>query len=95
MFKILFYLLIFCAGFATAIYTTTPAQLQSNAELDSQNNSKNQQVPPEPIISPQMAQTINNGMHLCVTYSKQAAVSIGKIIKEKLNDTQTDQSGEG
>ena len=84
--------MIFCAGFATAIYTTTDAGVTREQASSIESGTDIQAEITEPLISPQTARIINIGMHKCISYSKEAAVSIGEIIKEKIS---SNDNGEG
>ncbi|MCK4886202.1 MAG: hypothetical protein KAS96_02375 [Planctomycetes bacterium] len=79
MMKLIFLVLIYCAGFATAIYMTTPATAEAGDSYQGQLNSA-------PAISPETAQKINVGMQMCVDVSKDVAVSASEYIKNKLKE---------
>ena len=79
MMKLIFLVLIYCAGFATAIYMTAPATAEAGDSYQGQLNSA-------AAISPEMAQKINIGMRKCVDVSKDVAVSAGEYIKNKLKE---------
>lgn len=77
MMKLIFLVLIYCAGFATAVYMTTPAA--AKAGRAEQTNSA-------AMISPETTQKINIGMRKCVDVSKEAAETASEYIKNKLKE---------
>ncbi|HPS56379.1 MAG TPA: hypothetical protein PLP05_12340 [Sedimentisphaerales bacterium] len=77
MMKLIFLVLIYCAGFATAIYMTTPSTVKAGG-VESANSTT--------MISPETTQKINIGMRKCVDVSKDAAVSASEYIKTKLKE---------
>jgi hypothetical protein len=79
MLKMIFMVLIFCAGFATAIYMTAPATAQAgDLHLDQSESG--------PAISPETTQKINTGMRKCVDISKDLAASASEYIMNKIKE---------
>ncbi len=80
--KIVFLLIIYFAGFATAIYTLAPVP-ENQASQFRENSFKYSAVK-----SDEFAQSFNTGMHKCLEYGKDFAWRTGKFIKQKYNDRQ-------
>ena len=78
-------LIVYAAGFATAVYclaptpdpTSQPLQL---AQLGSALNSQ------------KLVQSFNSGMHKCIGFSKEAALEAAKLIQVKMQEAATAQS---
>jgi hypothetical protein len=80
--KLIFMLIVYSAGFATAIYTLAPAPeykgqptLGGYIALDSENGSR--------VTSKEFVESFNTGMHKCVDFGKEAAWRTAKFLKEK------------
>lgn len=82
--KLIFVLIVYFAGFATAIYTLAPVP-EGYAD-----NSEERSFAHSVLKSDQFAQSFNVGLHKCVNFAKVAAKDLGEFIKEKMNDTKTD-----
>ena len=78
--KLIFTLVIYFAGFATAIYCLAPAS------EDQQDFEVKQSIAYSALKSDQFAKTFNKGMQKCIKVSKTAAVEASKIIKEQLKE---------
>jgi hypothetical protein len=81
--KIVFLLIVYFAGFATAIYTLAP--VPENQASQFRNNS----VKYSALKSDEFAQSFNTGMHKCLDFSKDLAWRMGKYIKQKFDDRQS------
>ncbi len=85
--KLIFLLIVYFAGFATAIYTLAPAPENSAASraekgfLDSV------------LKTDDFAKSFNNGMHKCIAAGKDAATRMAKFLKQKINETQAVADG--
>lgn len=77
--KLIFWTLIFCAGFATGIFMTTPMAVQADSPEQVNVNSA-------AMISPETVQMINIGMRKCIDVSKEAAVGAGEYIQNKFKE---------
>ena len=79
--KLIFLLIIYFAGFATAIYTLAPTpEGDGKATLngfirDSEGGSR--------ITSKEFVESFNAGMHKCVDFGKEAACRTSKYLKKK------------
>ncbi|MFC1635830.1 hypothetical protein ACFL5Z_13405 [Planctomycetota bacterium] len=79
--KLIFLLIIYFAGFATAIYTLAPTpESDGHATLsgfvrDSEGGSR--------ITSKEFVESFNAGMHKCVDFGKEAACHTAKFLKKK------------
>jgi len=78
--KLVFFLIVYFAGFATAIYTLAPVP------ENRVHKSNEKSFIHSPIKSDEFAKSFNQGMHNCVDFGKNAACRAGKFIKQKLND---------
>jgi hypothetical protein len=84
--KLVLLLIVYCAGFATAVYylaptpdpeSGTPLQM---ARLSSALNSQ------------ELLKSFNSGMHKCVGFSKEAAIEAAKLLQAKYDEIQKAQS---
>jgi len=82
--KIIFLLVVYFAGFATAIYCLAPVS----------ENQANQGIEKGLVYSAfksdEFAQSFNAGMHKCIDVAKDAAQRTGKFLKHKLDERQAD-----
>jgi len=76
--KFVFVLIIYFAGFASAIYCLAP--VPENVAAQTGEKSFGYSV----LKSDEFAQSFNVGMHKCLDFSKKAA----QIIRQKLDDKQ-------
>ncbi len=75
--KIVFLLIIYFAGFATAIYTLAPVP-------ESQTRKKTFAY--SAVKSDEFAKSFNTGMRKCLDFGKDVAWHAGRFIKQKYND---------
>ena len=82
--KLIFLLIVYFAGFATAIYCLAPVPENQSGQPceESFGNSV--------LKSNEFAQSFNAGMHKCVDFGKDAAWRVSRFIKQKLDERQTD-----
>jgi hypothetical protein len=85
--KLIFLLVVYFAGYATAIYTLMPAP-QNQA-----NQSADKTLVYSALKSDEFAKSFNAGMHKCIAFGKDAAVRASKYIKQKVNDRQNQTDG--
>ena len=79
--KLVFLLIVYFAGFATAIYCLAPApEAQPGEESFTLSAVK----------SNQFAQSFNVGMHKCLDFAKDATLRVSSFIKQKLDERQAD-----
>jgi hypothetical protein len=83
--KLVFLLIVYFAGFATAIYTLAPAPANSKqfalGALVSPGSGHGEQL-----TSEQFVESFNAGMHKCIDFGKAAALRTGKLIRKKLKE---------
>lgn len=85
--KFVFLLVVYFAGFATAVYSLAPAP-----EQDSQSSLQVAQVH-SALKSDELARSVNSGMHKCIDFGKEAALEAAKRIREKMDDAKSRSSG--
>lgn len=80
--KLIFLLIVYFAGFATAIYCLAPVPENQASESGFVNSA---------LKSDEFALSFNAGMHKCLDFGKNAARRAGGLLKQKLSDRgQTD-----
>lgn len=83
--KLIFWLIVYFAGFATAVYFLAPVP-ESQADQTCEKSFAY-----SALKSDEFAQSFNTGMHKCIDFSKAAAWHASRFIKQKLDDRhQTD-----
>jgi len=78
--KFIFLLIVYFAGFATAIYMLAPAPEGST------DKSFNNIASASAFNSQEFAKSFNAGMHKCLAFGKEAAVYTAEFIKEKIQE---------
>ena len=81
--KIIFFLIVYFAGFATAIYCLLPVPEEQNSQ---QNN-----VFASAFKSDEFAKSFNSGLHKCIDFGSEAAAKAGTFFKENLLKRQENQ----
>ena len=78
-------LIVYAAGFATAIYclAPTPDQKSPPLQLAQVGSALNSQ---------QLIKSFNSGMHKCIGFSKEAAVEAAKLLRTKMDEAAKSQS---
>jgi len=82
--KLIFLLIVYFAGFATAVYCLSP--VPENQGVVSCEKSFSYSM----IKSDEFAKSFNSGMHKCFAFAKSAAIRTGELIKQKLAERQKD-----
>jgi hypothetical protein len=77
--KLIFLLIVYFAGFATAIYCLVPVS-------DEHKLRSNRGFAHSAVKSDEFAKSFSVKMHKCLDYSKDAAKRAGAYLKEKLDD---------
>ena len=78
--KIIFLLIVYFAGFATAIYCLAPVP-------ENQTNQPAEKGFAYSVFkSDEFAQSFNTGLHKCIDFGKDVACHTGRFIKEKYNN---------
>ena len=79
--KLIFTLVVFFAGFATAVYILAPAPEEKTTWQRCENNSTTSKFNSEEFV-----EDFNTGMHKCLEFGKKAALHTGKLLKEKVKE---------
>ncbi len=85
--KFVFMLIVYAAGFATAIYCLAPAPESTSGASGERTFSD------KAFKSDEFARSVNSGMHKAIDFSKEAAAQAAKMIREKIDEAQS-KSGE-
>ena len=85
--KLILLLIVYFAGFATAIYCLAPAS--ENQELRCGDEKIFTRFSSE-----EFADSFNKGMHKCIDFGKSAAVRMGAFLREKVVDEMTNVESE-
>ncbi len=79
--KFLFLLIVYFAGFATAVYCLAPVPENKACESDDEKSFLD-----SALKSDDFAKSFNTGMHKCIDFGKNAAGRTGEFIKQKLDE---------
>ena len=85
--KFIFLLIVYFAGFATAIYTLAP--VPESQALQSCEKSFAHSA----LKSDEFAQSFNVRLHKCLDFSKDTARRLGAFLSQKWDDRQLQNSG--
>ena len=80
--KLVFLLIVYFAGFATAIYTLAPVP-ENQARRPSEKS-----FTCSALKTDELAQSFNTGMHKCLDFGRDFAWRMGKLIKQKYDERQ-------
>jgi hypothetical protein len=94
--KLVFMLIVYFGGYATAIYTLAPApennMASASAESSFFQNIKAQAEEKSSVFSvvksEKFKESLNSGMHKCFEFSKDAAWQTARFIKQKIDERQ-------
>jgi len=87
--KLIFLLIVYFAGFATAIYCFGPApEGQTSVTCESERSFTFSSLK-----SDEFAKSFNTGMHKCIDFGKDAALRVGEILKQKLEERRNQNEG--
>ena len=80
--KLIFLLIVYFAGFATAIYILAPTPENQAGRCGAKGflNSC--------VKSGDFVESFNSGMHKAVDFGKDAALRVAKFVKEQINERQ-------
>jgi hypothetical protein len=81
--KIIFLLVVYFAGFASAIFCLAPVPEKYAASPEEKSFVHSA------FKSDDFARSFNTGMHKCLDFAKDAAQRVGKFAKEKMDERQT------
>ena len=84
--KLVFLLVVYFAGFATAIYFLVP--VPEGQDVEFAENSLFHSA----IKSDDLAKSFNAGIHKCIDFGEDALSHTGKFIKQKMDDYSQDDS---
>jgi hypothetical protein len=76
--KLIFLLIVYFAGFATAIYTLAPAG-ENHADISVEKGFLH-----SAFKSDEFAKSFNTGLHRAVDYGRAAAVQVSEFVRQKL-----------
>ena len=82
--KFVFLLIVYCAGFATAVYCLAPAPEQG------QGQPLQLAGIPGTIKSEVLVKSVNSGIHKCVDLGKEAAAELAKRIQNEIEKAQSE-----
>jgi hypothetical protein len=78
--KFIFLLIVYFAGFATAVYTLAPAPEDKAGKFYNKSSAHST------FNSAEFTQSFNSGMHKCIDFGKDAAWRTAKFIKQKIKE---------
>ncbi|MHC4115013.1 MAG: hypothetical protein ACYSSL_06820 [Planctomycetota bacterium] len=78
--KFIFLLIVYFAGFATAIYCLAPSAGQNEI-----GQASEKMFVESACKSEQFAQSFNSKMHIALDYAKGASRRVGRFIKQQIN----------
>ena len=90
--KLIFLLVVYFAGFATAIYCLAPVP-ENYANQTTANQATEKSLVSSALKSDEFAQSFNTGMHRCLDFAKTAAWRAGEFLRQKYNDRQLQTDG--
>lgn len=85
--KLIFFLIVYFAGFATAIYTLVPAPEPRVHKIGEEGFVYSA------VKSDQLARSFSRGMHKCVDFGKDATWRTGAFLKQKIDERQLSRDG--
>lgn len=80
--KFVFLVVIYCAGFATAVYFIAPTPREGRASPSQQDGLYGS------VDSRELACAMNAGMHKAADFSKELAIRASLVIKERVKEFQ-------
>ncbi len=80
-------LIVYFAGFATAVYCLAPRP--------EQNSGASLQVADvrSTLKSEELARSVNSGMHKCIAFGREAAFEAARVFREKIDKAQSPADG--
>lgn len=85
--KFVLLLIVYGAGFATAIYCLSPAPDSAPGQLDGTGRILAK------LKSEEFTQSVNSGMHKAIAFGKEAATKAAGMIREKIDEAQAKSKG--
>jgi len=91
--KFIFLLIVYFAGFATAIYTLAPvpenkANASANSSFLRSKTAGEKNSVFSALKSDEFAKSFNTGIHKCIDFGKDAVWRTAKFIKQKIDQRQ-------
>ncbi len=80
-------MVVYGAGFATAIYCLSPAP-----DLEPGQSAGQSRVLAK-LRSQEFTQSVNSGMHKAIAFGKEAATKAAELIREKVDEIQSESDG--
>ncbi len=85
--KFVFLLVVYSAGFLTAVYCLAPAPDQTPGQTGQRGFAFSA------LKSDELAQSVNSGMHKAIDLGKETAVRAAKMLREKIDEVQSKSDG--
>ena len=79
--KFIFLLIVYFAGFATAIYTLAPVPESKATSVIARASGDT-----SGLTSEEFVESFNTGMRKCIDFGKDAALRVARYIKEKADE---------
>ena len=90
--KFVFLLIVYFAGFATAVYCLAPAP---EGDPGTSGTTGARKLIAKAINSQEFAQSVNSGVHKAIDFSKEAVGKATEMIQEQIEQAQSDAKSEG
>lgn len=85
--KFVFVLIVYVAGFATAVYCLSPAPDPEPGQYADKGRVLAK------LKSEEFARSVNSGMHKAIAFGKEAAARTAEVIREKVDEIQSKSDG--
>lgn len=85
--KFVLLLMVYVAGFATAIYCLSPAPDPEPGQVRQTGGVLAK------LKSEEFTQSVNSGMHKAIAFGKEAATKTAEVIREKIDEAQAKTKG--
>lgn len=85
--KFVFLLIVYAAGFATAVYCLSPAPDPGPGQTLEKGRVLAK------FKSEEFTRSVNSGVHKAIAFGKEAATKTAEVIREKIDEAQTKTKG--
>lgn len=85
--KFVFLLIVYAAGFATAVYCLSPAPDPKPGQTLDKGRILAK------LKSEEFTRSVNSGVHKAIAFGKEAATKTAEVIREKIDEAQTKTKG--
>lgn len=85
--KVVFLLIVYAAGFVTAVYCLAPAPEPPAREPLRITRAQ------VALKSQELARSVNSGMHKCIDFGREAAKCTAELIREKMDEARSQPDG--